>query len=187
MSRSPFPSSARTQQPTALRRSSSRSSPIRGRTRSRSLRQAWSCGNTFPRPLPLLAAAAGAIAFGGVGVLAAAVAADVDLGDRPSTPARRSSALSPTVSVRPSPAQWTRSRKLVLDCGQFAACEVVQEIVTRAEDALDPLDRGRCRASDTAAVLLVGGFQAVIGIVALIAALVLLYNKCEWFRNGVNA
>ena len=51
MSRSPFPSSARTQQPTALRRSSSRSSPIRGRTRSRSLRQAWSCGNTFPRPL----------------------------------------------------------------------------------------------------------------------------------------
>lgn len=27
----------------------------------------------------------------------------------------------------------------------------------------------------------------VIGIVALIAALVLLYNKCEWFRNGVNA
>ena len=27
----------------------------------------------------------------------------------------------------------------------------------------------------------------VIGIVALIAALVLLYNKCEWFRDGVNA
>lgn len=27
----------------------------------------------------------------------------------------------------------------------------------------------------------------VIGIVALIAALTLLYNKCEWFRNGVNA
>ena len=27
----------------------------------------------------------------------------------------------------------------------------------------------------------------VIGIVALIAALVLLYNKCEWFRNAVNA
>ena len=26
----------------------------------------------------------------------------------------------------------------------------------------------------------------VIGIVALIAALVLLYNKCEWFRNAVN-
>ena len=25
----------------------------------------------------------------------------------------------------------------------------------------------------------------VIGIVALVAALVLLYNKCEWFRNGV--
>ena len=22
---------------------------------------------------------------------------------------------------------------------------------------------------------------------ALVAALVLLYNKCEWFRNGVNA
>lgn len=27
----------------------------------------------------------------------------------------------------------------------------------------------------------------VIGIVALIAALVLLYNKCEWFHNGVDA
>ena len=27
----------------------------------------------------------------------------------------------------------------------------------------------------------------VIAIVALIAALVLLYNKCEWFRDGVNA
>lgn len=27
----------------------------------------------------------------------------------------------------------------------------------------------------------------VIGIVTLIAALVLLYNKCEWFRNAVNA
>lgn len=27
----------------------------------------------------------------------------------------------------------------------------------------------------------------VIGIIALIAALVLLYNKCEWFRNAVNA
>ena len=27
----------------------------------------------------------------------------------------------------------------------------------------------------------------VIAIVALIAAFVLLYNKCEWFRNGVNA
>lgn len=27
----------------------------------------------------------------------------------------------------------------------------------------------------------------VIGIVALIAALVLLYNKCEWFRNAVNS
>ena len=27
----------------------------------------------------------------------------------------------------------------------------------------------------------------VIAIVALIAVFVLLYNKCEWFRNGVNA
>ena len=27
----------------------------------------------------------------------------------------------------------------------------------------------------------------VIGIIALIAAVVLLYNKCEWFRNAVNA
>lgn len=29
--------------------------------------------------------------------------------------------------------------------------------------------------------------SVIIGIVALIAALVLLYNKCEWFRNAVNS
>ena len=27
----------------------------------------------------------------------------------------------------------------------------------------------------------------IVGIVALIAGIVLLYNKCEWFRNGLNA
>ncbi len=41
--------------------------------------------------------------------------------------------------------------------------------------------------SFTAALLANPITWVVIGIVALIAALVLLYNKCEWFRNGVNA
>lgn len=41
--------------------------------------------------------------------------------------------------------------------------------------------------SFTAALLANPVTWIVIGIVALIAALVLLYNKCEWFRNGVNA
>lgn len=41
--------------------------------------------------------------------------------------------------------------------------------------------------SFTAALLANPATWVVIGIVALIAALVLLYNKCEWFRNGVNA
>lgn len=41
--------------------------------------------------------------------------------------------------------------------------------------------------SFTAALLANPITWIVIGIVALIAALVLLYNKCEWFRNGVNA
>lgn len=41
--------------------------------------------------------------------------------------------------------------------------------------------------SFTAALLANPITWLVIGIVALIAALVLLYNKCEWFRNGVNA
>lgn len=41
--------------------------------------------------------------------------------------------------------------------------------------------------SFTAALLANPVAWIVIGIVALIAALVLLYNKCEWFRNGVNA
>ena len=39
----------------------------------------------------------------------------------------------------------------------------------------------------TAALLANPVTWIVIGIVALIAALVLLYNKCEWFRNAVNA
>ncbi len=39
----------------------------------------------------------------------------------------------------------------------------------------------------TAALLANPVTWIVIGIVALIAALVLLYDKCEWFRNGVNA
>nr|DAQ22171.1 MAG TPA: tail tape measure [Caudoviricetes sp.] len=41
--------------------------------------------------------------------------------------------------------------------------------------------------SFTAALLANPITWIVIGIIALIAALVLLYNKCEWFRNGVNA
>ena len=41
--------------------------------------------------------------------------------------------------------------------------------------------------SFTAALLANPVTWIVIGIVALIAALVLLYNKCEWFRNAVNA
>lgn len=41
--------------------------------------------------------------------------------------------------------------------------------------------------SFTAALLANPVTWIVIGIVALIAALVLLYNKCEWFHNGVNA
>ena len=40
--------------------------------------------------------------------------------------------------------------------------------------------------SFTAALLANPVTWIVIGIVALIAALVLLYNKCEWFRDGVN-
>lgn len=41
--------------------------------------------------------------------------------------------------------------------------------------------------SFTAALLANPVTWVVIGIVALIAILVLLYNKCEWFRDGVNA
>lgn len=41
--------------------------------------------------------------------------------------------------------------------------------------------------SFTAALLANPVTWIVIGIVALIAALVLLYNKCEWFRDGVNS
>ena len=41
--------------------------------------------------------------------------------------------------------------------------------------------------SFTAALLANPITWIVIGIIALIAALVLLYNKCEWFRNVVNA
>ena len=41
--------------------------------------------------------------------------------------------------------------------------------------------------SFTAALLANPVTWVVVGIVALIAALVLLYNKCEWFRNAVNS
>lgn len=41
--------------------------------------------------------------------------------------------------------------------------------------------------SFTAALLANPVTWIVIGIVALIAAIVLLYNKCEWFRNAVDA
>ena len=40
--------------------------------------------------------------------------------------------------------------------------------------------------SFTAALLANPVTRVVVGIVALIAAIVLLYNKCEWFRNLVN-
>lgn len=54
-----------------------------------------------------------------------------------------------------------------------------------AKGALSPLIASVW--SFTAALLANPVTWIVIGIVALIAALVLLYNKCEWFRNGVNA
>ena len=53
-----------------------------------------------------------------------------------------------------------------------------------AKGALSPLIASVW--SFTAALLANPVTWIVIGIVALIAALVLLYNKCEWFRNGVN-
>lgn len=57
--------------------------------------------------------------------------------------------------------------------------------VTTATTALTPLISSVW--SFTAALLANPVTWIVIGIVALIAALVLLYNKCEWFRNAVNA
>lgn len=72
-------------------------------------------------------------------------------------------------------------------------------VITKAVSAFKMLKAGFLLAKGALAPLIgsVWSFTAallanpvtwiVIGIVALIAALVLLYNKCEWFRNGVNA
>ncbi|MGM9864570.1 MAG: phage tail tape measure protein [Lepagella sp.] len=72
-------------------------------------------------------------------------------------------------------------------------------IITKAISAFKMLKAGLLLAKGALTPLIssVWGFTAallanpvtwvVIGIVALIAALVLLYNKCEWFRHAVNA
>lgn len=72
-------------------------------------------------------------------------------------------------------------------------------IVTKAVSAFHMMQAGFAAAklaltpligsvwSFTAALLANPVTWVVVGIVALIAAIVLLYNKCEWFRNAVNA
>lgn len=72
-------------------------------------------------------------------------------------------------------------------------------IVTKAVSAFKMMQAGFAAAkvaltpligsvwSFTAALLANPVTWVVVGIVALIAAIVLLYNKCEWFRNAVNA
>ena len=62
---------------------------------------------------------------------------------------------------------------------------MAKQAITAAATALKPLIASVW--SFTAALLANPVTWIVIGIVALIAALVLLYNKCEWFRDGVNA
>lgn len=66
-----------------------------------------------------------------------------------------------------------------------AAIKILKAALVLAKGALAPLIASVW--SFTAALLANPVTWIVIGIVALIAALVLLYNKCEWFRNGVNA
>ncbi len=60
---------------------------------------------------------------------------------------------------------------------------MAKQAITAAASALAPLISSVW--SFTAALLANPVTWVVIGIVALIAALVLLWNKCEWFRNGV--
>ena len=62
---------------------------------------------------------------------------------------------------------------------------MAKQAITTAVTALTPLVSSVW--SFTAALLANPVTWVVIGIAALIAALVLLYNKCEWFRNGVHA
>lgn len=62
---------------------------------------------------------------------------------------------------------------------------IMQAGFTAAKVALTPLISSVW--SFTAALLANPMTWVVVGIVALIAAIVLLYNKCEWFRNAVNA
>lgn len=67
----------------------------------------------------------------------------------------------------------------------ISAFKILKAGFVLAKGALAPLISSVW--SFTAALLANLVTWIVIGIVALIAALVLLYNQCEWFRNGVNA
>ena len=67
----------------------------------------------------------------------------------------------------------------------ISAFKILKAGFVLAKGALAPLISSVW--SFTAALLANPVTWIVIGIVALIAALVLLYNQCEWFRNGVNA
>lgn len=66
-----------------------------------------------------------------------------------------------------------------------SAFKLMQAGFAAAKVALTPLISSVW--SFTAALLANPVTWIVVGIVALIAAIVLLYNKCEWFRNAVNA
>lgn len=66
-----------------------------------------------------------------------------------------------------------------------SAFKLMQAGFSAAKVALTPLISSVW--SFTAALLANPVTWIVVGIVALIAAIVLLYNKCEWFRNAVNA
>lgn len=61
---------------------------------------------------------------------------------------------------------------------------MAKQAITTAVTALPPLIASVW--SFTAALLANPITWVVIGIIALIAGIVLLYNKCEWFRNAVN-
>lgn len=60
-----------------------------------------------------------------------------------------------------------------------------RQAITAATTALPPLIASVW--SFTAALLANPITWVVLAVIALIAVLVLLYNKCEWFRDGVNA
>lgn len=61
---------------------------------------------------------------------------------------------------------------------------MAKQAITTAATALPPLIASVW--SFTAALLANPITWIVVGIMALIAGIVLLYNKCEWFRNAVN-